>query len=195
MAGPAVDGARLVLPDVRFHASVLEALAEYHAEGAYLEHDLTRLRDPEEFAAYVAAVRAEARNGGSLWRYLTTMSGRIPWLPPASGWVPQTTYWWAAGDEYLGRLNLRHYLSPDLLRRGGHIGYDVRPGARRRGHATAMLAAALPLAAAMGIDPARIDCDVTNIASRRVIEKNGGRFEREDNGAYYFLLPTGRDRP
>ena len=41
-----------------------------------------------------------------------------------------------------------------------------------------MLAAALPLAAALGIDPARVDCDADNVASRRVIEKNGGVLRR-----------------
>ena len=89
--------------------------------------------------------------------------------------MPQTVLWWAAGDEYLGRLAIRHRLTPDLRVEGGNIGYEVRPGARRRGHATAMLAAALPLAAALGIDPAHVDCDADNLASRRVIEKNGGR--------------------
>ena len=53
-----------------------------------------------------------------------------------------------------------------------------------------MLAAALPLATALGIDPARLDCDADNPASRRVIEKNGGRLEREAGGNSYFLVPT-----
>jgi predicted acetyltransferase len=39
-----------------------------------------------------------------------------------------------------------------------------------------MLAAALPLARALGITEALLTCDVTNAASRRVIESNGGRF-------------------
>src|SRR5437899_2275313 len=51
--------------------------------------------------------------------------------------VPSTTFWWLDGDEFLGRLAIRHRLTPFLLKAGGHIGYDVRPGARRRGHATA----------------------------------------------------------
>ena len=186
--------ARLVLPDVSCHASFLQALHEYQSKGTYLEVPAAPLADPHEFARYVVALRDDARNGGSLWRYLKQLSGRAPWQPPSSGWAPQTAYWWVDGDEYLGRLNLRHFLTDDLLRRGGHIGYDVRPSARRRGHATAMLAAALPLAAAMGIDPAHIDCDVSNTASRRVIQKNGGIFEREQRGAYYFLLPTGGGR-
>ena len=53
-----------------------------------------------------------------------------------------------------------------------------------------MLAAALPLAAALGFDPVRLDCEVGNVASRRVIEKNGGRLEREEEGSFFFLLPT-----
>jgi predicted acetyltransferase len=186
--------AHLTLPDAHYHASFLRALREYQSTGAYLEVLAPPLADPDEFTRYVAALRDDARNGGSLWRYLKQLSGRAPWHPPGSGWAPQTAYWWVAGDEYLGRLNLRHFLTEDLLRRGGHIGYDVRPSARRRGHATSMLAAALPLAAAMGIDPAHIDCDVGNTASRRVIEKNGGVFEREQRGAYYFLLPTRSER-
>ena len=110
--------------------------------------------------------------------------------PPEDGYVPQTVLWWVAGGEWLGRVNIRHTLNRGLLRRGGNIGYEVRPSARRRGHATAMLAAALPVAAALGIREARIDCGVDNVGSRRVIEKNGGVFEREERGSYYFLVPT-----
>ena len=37
-----------------------------------------------------------------------------------------------------------------------------------------MLTAALPVARALGIDPALLTCDAPNIASRKVIEANGG---------------------
>src|SRR5262249_46886874 len=49
--------------------------------------------------------------------------------------VPDTELWWVDGDEFLGRIAVRHRLTPALMERGGHIGYDVRPTARRRGHA------------------------------------------------------------
>ncbi|WP_369250275.1 GNAT family N-acetyltransferase [Streptomyces sp. R41] len=52
----------------------------------------------------------------------------------------------------------------------------MRPSARRRGHATAILAAALPIARSLGITQALLTVDETNIASRRVIEANGSRF-------------------
>ena len=99
--------------------------------------------------------------------------------PRPVGHVPSTTLWWVDGGAYLGRLAIRHRLTPHLLEYGGHIGYDVRPTARRRGHATAMLAAALPVANRLGIDRALVTCDTTNVASRRVIEANGGVLEDE----------------
>ena len=108
--------------------------------------------------------------------------------------MPETVLWWVEGDDYLGRIAVRHRLNAGLLRQGGNIGYDVRPSARRRGHAGAMLAAALPIAAGLGIDRARIDCDVGNIASQRVIEKNGGLLEKEERGSLYFWVPTGGAR-
>ena len=53
-----------------------------------------------------------------------------------------------------------------------------------------MLAAALPLAAAVGVDPARIDCDAGNVASRRVIEANGGVLDGERGGNLYYWVPA-----
>jgi predicted acetyltransferase len=134
-----------------------------------------RWRDPHVFAEFVAALRHDADEDA----------------PRPAGYVPCTTYWWVADRAYLGRLAIRHRLTPRLREVGGHIGYDVRPSARRRGHATAMLAAALPLAAAFGIDAALITCDAANVASRRVIEVNGGRFEDERGGMLRFWVPTG----
>jgi predicted acetyltransferase len=77
-----------------------------------------------------------------------------------------------------------------LLEMGGHIGYDVRPSARRRGHATEMLRQALTVANDLGIDPALITCDVGKVGSRTVIERNGGALEDERNGKLRFWAPT-----
>lgn len=65
--------------------------------------------------------------------------------------VRQTTWWWNAGAEYIGRISLRHELTSHLLEVGGHIGCDVRRSRRRGGHATRMLAAGLPEAERLGI--------------------------------------------
>jgi predicted acetyltransferase len=77
-----------------------------------------------------------------------------------------------------------------LFEQGGHIGYDVRPSMRRRGYATAMLREALPIAKSLGIDPALITCRQDNVASRKVIEANGGIFDDQRGDILRFWVPT-----
>lgn len=102
--------------------------------------------------------------------------------------MPCTTLWYVDGTAYLGRVAIRHRLTPALLAVSGHIGYDVRPSARRRGHATAMLRQALPVAAELGIDSALVTCDWDNVGSRTIIERCGGRFEdRREHKLRYWI--------
>lgn len=95
------------------------------------------------------------------------------------GFVPSTTYWLVCGGRVLGTCRLRHALGPSLIDEGGHIGYDVRPSERNRGHATAMLALVLERARRRGLTRVLVTCNTENIASARVIQKNGGVFEDE----------------
>jgi predicted acetyltransferase len=104
--------------------------------------------------------------------------------------VPSTTLWWDEGEAYLGRIAIRHRLTPHLREVGGHIGYDVRPSARRHGHATAMLRGTLPVARLLGIESALVTCDVDNVASRKVIEGNGGILEDQRGDKLRFWVPT-----
>ncbi|WP_328386855.1 GNAT family N-acetyltransferase [Streptomyces sp. NBC_00400] len=161
---------QLIVPTTRVHASFLAAMDEFRADGteqvphSSLARELrtwaTRWPSAEGFAEYVDAI------------------GGAPDEERADGVVPKTTRWWVADDSYLGRVTFRHRLTDELLHYGGHLGYAVRPGARRRGHATAMLRAALPLAHhELGIDPVLVTCDHTNTGSRKVIEACGGIFE------------------
>jgi predicted acetyltransferase len=53
----------------------------------------------------------------------------------------------------LGFLAVRHRLNGFPLAQGEHIGYSVRPSARRRGVAGSALAVGLEEAAGLGIDP------------------------------------------
>jgi predicted acetyltransferase len=182
--------ARFARPDASFRDSWLEALREYHDEGRHDELDEDLLADCEAFARYCDAVNAAVVRPGEPDFYLAELRGTAPRGEWRDGYVPYTVLWWTAGHDYLGRLTIRHRLTPHLLYHGGNIGFEVRPSARRRGHATAMLAAALPLAAALGIDPARLDCEAGNVASRRVIEANGGLLDEERDGSLFFWAPT-----
>jgi predicted acetyltransferase len=180
---------RLAVPDAGVRRSFSAAMEEFRAEGRGHDDDRSfvgrciRERagtgDDDAFAAFVDAIRAE----------------RLDETPRPEGFVPATELWWIDGDEFLGRLGIRHRLTAMLLEVGGHIGYDVRPSARRRGHATAMLRAGLPIAHQLGIDPALVTCDVDNIGSRTVIERNGGVLEDERAGKLRFWVPTAAAGP
>lgn len=53
-----------------------------------------------------------------------------------------------------------------------------------------MLTAALPIARALGIDPALLTCDEDNATSRKVIEANGGVVEDKLGGKLRYWIPT-----
>ncbi len=80
--------------------------------------------------------------------------------------------------DVVGRVSLRFELNEALAQRGGHVGYGVRPGFRRRGLATAILRQSLPRLRAQGVERVLVICDDDNVASARVIERCGGLLER-----------------
>ncbi|MDQ2852931.1 GNAT family N-acetyltransferase [Dermatophilaceae bacterium Sec6.4] len=160
----------LVFPSVDLAASWRAGVAEFppgavlHGFG-YDDQLGFELATAAGFADFVQSLRDAERGVG---------------LP--AGWVPCTTYWIidsAEPDQLLGSLALRHHLENDFLAEyGGHIGYGVRPSARRRGVASAALRASLPRARALGLDQVMLTCDDDNLASRATIEGCGGVFER-----------------
>jgi predicted acetyltransferase len=93
------------------------------------------------------------------------------------GFVPSTLLFAFAGGEIVGRVSIRHTLNDFLRTVGGHIGYMVIADSRRRGHGTTILREALVHARALGITDALLTCDEDNVASRRMIEHAGGRYE------------------
>ena len=97
----------------------------------------------------------------------------------ADGWVPCTTLFWEVDGALAGVVNIRHDLSEGLREIGGHIGYSVARSHRRQGVATKMLACAIDVCRDLGIERALLTVDSDNIASQRVIERNGGVLERE----------------
>jgi len=175
----------LIQPTATLAPSFRAAMADFAAEG--------RGRSDDD-----SALGQQLREFGSRWNtdpglteYLAALHAQgDAAVPPPPGWVHSSTYWWAENTEFLGAIRIRHQLTPGLLEHGGHIGYDIAPKARRRGHGTAMLRAALPVAAGLGIEKALLTCDAGNVASRKVIEANGGVLEDERHGMLRFWLPT-----
>ncbi len=97
-------------------------------------------------------------------------------------YVPASTFFAVIEEtnRIVGMVNIRHSLNKDLIDSGsGHIGYSVRPTERGKGYATRMLNMAITYARdVLNINDIFIGCNKTNLASRRVIEKNGGHFVR-----------------
>lgn len=152
---------QLVVPDTRFHASFLESNREWAAatqDGAGI-HEGDDVESPAGFARFVAEIVASE----------TT--------PRRPGLVRDTYRWIVEGDEYLGAISFRHELTEYLENFGGHIGYGVRPSARRRGLASWALAGTLDMARERGYDRILVTCRDDNVASARTIEKSGGVLE------------------
>ena len=171
----------LVLPTLSVRESFLEAMEEFVGEGAsnsqtaaWIEHNAPGWQEPQVFAVFCEAVRADA----------------LEETPRPQAHVPCTTLWWVDGDDYLGRIAIRHRLTDFLLEVGGHIGYDVRPTRRREGHATEMLRQSLPWARDLGIGPALVTCDDDNVGSIRGIENAGGVLEDVRGTKRRYWVPT-----
>ena len=101
--------------------------------------------------------------------------------------VPESFCYLWDGGQLVGEFRIRHYLTEALRNGAGHIGYGIRREFRGRGYGTAGLR--LAVAAASAIVPEdeiflRVKKD--NIASQKVMLKNGARIAGED-GEHYFM--------
>lgn len=108
-------------------------------------------------------------------------------LPP--GHVHCDYRWITDGSEMLGFVAIRHSLDNDFLRTlGGHIGYSIRPSARRLGHATAALGLAVEHAGRLGLARVLVTCEHDNAGSARTIENNGGVLENQVEGKLRYWI-------
>jgi len=111
--------------------------------------------------------------------YVKRLNEMAQGLNLKDGWVPCSTFWLIGGNRLLGGGSMRHRLNEHLLEIGGHIGYFIRPSERRKGYATQMLAMMLEKARQRFISRVLVTCDKDNVASAKVIQKNGGVLEDE----------------
>jgi predicted acetyltransferase len=155
----------LAMPSIGLGRSFIAALEEGFAFG----DGVTKT------ALEIAAIEA------GLMPYLAALNaqGGIFTLPNGTAVerMPHSLLWLSDGTEFLGTFNIRYRLSPALRRRGGHIGYAIRPARRGQGLATFGLRLALDHVRAAGFGRVLLTCADTNLASAQVIERNGGRLD------------------
>ena len=124
---------------------------------------------------------APALNGSA-----ASLEAHIAWLNEQGGQIrlpdgtmteraPHVQLWLTHAYTFIGRVNIRFRLTPDLQVWGGHIGYEIRPSFRRRGFGTHLLGLAIPTARAAGLGGLLLTCLDSNIGSIKIIEANGGK--------------------
>ena len=153
----------LVAPSEKYKDSYLAALREYHAEERKLDEKYDEVA--QNFAGYVQSLLDEEDKS------------KIP-----SDRVPSYRYWLIDEGHYAGELNIRPELNESLLQWGGNIGYTIRPSVRRKGNGKRILELGLLLAPSFGLTRVLLTCDSDNVASRKIIEHNGGQLENEVDG-------------
>ena len=156
-------GATLIQPSIAFESEYLLMAEEFWAKESWVagENRFQNDRDliKNNFSAYICCLDEANQSIG---------------LKP--GYVPSTTFWLMANDnQIIGECRLRHWLTTSLEHEGGHIGYVIRPSARRKGYGTCILALTLEKARDLRLNRVLLTCDTDNIGSARVIEKNGGK--------------------
>ncbi|MFE2727840.1 GNAT family N-acetyltransferase [Kitasatospora sp. NPDC059327] len=147
----------LIAPTARLHTAWTEAHEEWgpgvHEDGfGLLPSD--EVGSPVGFALWVARLAdaadpAEAGGAGCRYRWIVE-DGRV-----------------------LGGIALRHG-PDDFVPEFGHIGYGIRPSARRRGLAGWALGRMLDEARRVGLRRLLVTCAVDNLASAKTITRHGG---------------------
>lgn len=164
---------QLVVPDLAWKESFAEALQEFDEASI---NGFWNYRTPiTSISEYIERTQAFFRGEGL-----------------STSMVPSSTFWLIDQESFIGHVNIRHNLTPRLSLLGGHIGYAVRPSMQGKGYGSSLLSLALPKAKALGITNVLITCDIDNQASRKIIEKNGGKLLDavvvEDRPVYRFRI-------
>jgi predicted acetyltransferase len=151
----------LILPTTRLQAAFLECLADWgpgqHEDGFGIAED-DDPSSPEWFRQWVHDRLRFSHPVGTP-------------CPPERHGSPR---WIVEDAVVLGGIVLRHQFDDAV----GHIGYGIRPSARRRGVASWALREMLVEArAALQVDRVLVPCLADNIASARTIESCDGVLE------------------
>jgi predicted acetyltransferase len=142
---------KLIKPNIRYKKSFKSALYEFEKEGNIKEGNIKKIDE------YI-------KNGGIKYKDIN---------------IKSSTYWLIDKNKFIGRLNIRHNLNDELKKFGGNLGFIIRPQERKKGFGKEILRLGIKKAEKIGFKKILITCNEKNIASRKIIEKNGGLFENK----------------
>ena len=156
-----MDACALVKPDLLLKDEILSYRAEMLAAGSSMDGcgPLRSMESAEDWLAFNQALEDAAFVPE---RYVT--SEQFALVREADG-------------KIVGMIQFRHYFNALLEKYGGHVGYSVRPGERRKGFAKRMLSECLQVCKMRGLDRVLVTCVEGNEGSRRTVLACGGTYE------------------
>lgn len=154
-----VEHLTLTTPDVAYEATYRDYLAALHAAG-----------EPE-YGNYACVLRDVRDDFGAFVRWFDQLTAGHE-LP--EGCLSQHVFWLLADGKVAGESQVTRWQET-----GFSTGYVIHPLERRKGYGARMLALTLAEAQALGAETVFATCRSTNVASSRVIMKNGGVLVRE----------------
>lgn len=102
------------------------------------------------------------------------------------GYVGQTCFWLMDNEVPIGFGKIRHALTDHSRQIGGNIGYAISSEYRGKGYGFILLKMLLETADKMKIEEKLLTVEKFNYASRKVIEKNGGKLIKENEYRWFF---------
>lgn len=102
------------------------------------------------------------------------------------GYVGQTIFWLYDNGKPVGIGKIRHALNEHSRQIGGNIGYAISSMYRGKGYGTIILKLLLEKSKEMNVTEKLLTVEKINPASKRVIEKNGGKLIGENEERWFF---------
>ncbi len=153
----------LVRPDENMRKGALSYRQEYIASGESWINGSLGLFEHEDYDEWLRLVMAaEKRETSSIG-------------------VPALTFFTVRRDDgrIVGTVQLRLELDEEFSKRGGNIGYGIRPSERGKGYGTEQLALVLDVARERGLKRVMITCGQDNAASAKTAESCGAVLEKK----------------
>ena len=105
------------------------------------------------------------------------------------GWVPETEFFLWDDDQIVGWFRIRHWLTEELAKGAGHIGYGIKEELRGKGYASAGLKLTVEKARQIICeDEIYMSVRKDNPASLKVQMKNGAYIHHEDEREFYTRI-------
>lgn len=161
----------LIKPCFKYKNSYLSYLKEVEQNGELMELGDAVLKDGESFETMLSRVDKISHKENLI-----------------GSMKPTFVFWIVVDHQVVGSMNLREELNEWSFYAIGHIGYYIRPSERGKGYATKALSYAKDFYREKGLKKILIMCTKDNIASEKVIIRNGGLFELEMNSFHEGII-------